>query len=507
MNIALVYPVPGGPSLRTHPTAALQRAWDGRGHYPVSASPGTSMSRAPSLRSTLVALTALLTVLAVLVAGALVVLTSALGQATVSIGAAVESVRLAEEAQIGLLIHDRSRDAVVRRDREGAVRRRIAEAGQYVTTEDEARVLEEVRVRVDAYLVGSRDPAVSGAEMEVLQAAAYGALDALVALNLSQAREAQARARSWDALANGLGLAVGLPVLLVGGGLVWWLRAVALAPVLSLARTMERFGQGDRSARARETGPAELRHMSQRFNEMAAALAAQRQAQLAFLGGVAHDLRNPLSALRMSLATVRPDRPLPAEPRLRRTLEMVGRQIVRLERMVDDFLDMAMIEAGELHLTLEPHDARELVQDVVDLLEGSAPGHRLDVRFPSGPIPLRCDGMRIEQVLLNLVGNAIKYSPAGTVVAITAEKDGAGAVLRVSDQGIGISVEDQRRLFAPFRRVGPAGQFVPGAGLGLFVVRRIVEAHGGRVEVESRLGQGSCFSVHLPAASAPLMAM
>jgi signal transduction histidine kinase len=260
---------------------------------------------------------------------------------------------------------------------------------------------------------------------------------------------------------------------------------------------MERFAKGDQDARVQESGAAELRDMIRRFNEMAAALSARRQAQMTFLGGVAHDLRNPLSVLRLAIASLDPERPLPMEPRLRQIIARMDRQMTRLERMVGDVLDTAKIEAGELELKVETTDVRAVVMEVVRLFEGTSE-HRVEVSLPEQEVAILCDHLRVEQVVTNLIGNAIKYSPAATKIQVTVESRADEAVLCVADHGIGISEEDQQSLFEPFRRVGLSKGTVPGIGLGLFVVRRIVEAHGGRVEVESVVGMGSTFRVRLP---------
>jgi signal transduction histidine kinase len=264
---------------------------------------------------------------------------------------------------------------------------------------------------------------------------------------------------------------------------------------------MRRFGGGDLDARAEVRGPRELREMSARFNEMAQALADQRKSQLAFLGGVAHDMRNPLHVLKLALATVPPGRPLPSEPRLRTLFERLSRHIGRLERMSNDFVDMAKIESGKLELRLEDQDARALVQEVVELFEGTAPEHELRVILPGEAVPVRCDPLRLEQVLTNLVSNAIKYSPGGGRIELGVERVDGEAVIRVTDHGVGIAASDQSRLFEPFRRAGLSQGTVPGAGLGLAVVRRIVDAHGGHIDVDSQPGRGSTFSVHLPVPS------
>jgi signal transduction histidine kinase len=118
-------------------------------------------------------------------------------------------------------------------------------------------------------------------------------------------------------------------------------------------------------------------------------------------------------------------------------------------------------------------------------------------------VVVRCDGTRLEQVLHNLVSNALKYSPTGSSVELRVAQEGEEAVLSVVDQGIGISSEELRHLFAPFRRTSRAREVAPGVGLGLSVARRIIEAHGGRIEVDSRPGAGSTFRVRLPLAAAP----
>jgi signal transduction histidine kinase len=259
---------------------------------------------------------------------------------------------------------------------------------------------------------------------------------------------------------------------------------------------MERFARGDRDARMIEAGPQELRSMVQRFNALADSLAAQRQAQMAFLAGVAHDLRNPLSALKLSVQTIDPEQPLPPEPRIRRTISTLERQLTRLERMLGDFLDMTKIEAGELELHPEPHDARALVQNVVELFDAVSPHRRIETKLPPEPVLIRCDGLRIEQVVSNLVSNALKYSAEDTPILVALRTRQNQAIIEVSDHGPGITDRELPRLFEPFRR-GLAAVGPPGVGLGLFVVRRIVEAHDGRIDVESSPGRGSTFRVYL----------
>jgi signal transduction histidine kinase len=238
-----------------------------------------------------------------------------------------------------------------------------------------------------------------------------------------------------------------------------------------------------------------LREAIEAFNEMTTALRMQRAAQLAYLGGVAHDLRNPLSAVSMALELVRTE---PSEEQRANAVELVDRQVARLARMVGDLLDATRIEAGQLELHTTPVELRALCREVVDLYRATARGQEIAVRAPEEPVVVDADPLRVEQVIGNLVSNAIKYSPRGGPIDVVVRGDAAHAVLEVSDRGIGMSREQIADLFVPFRR--SAKDVAPGVGLGLSVVLRIVRAHGGSIEVESELGAGSTFRVTLPLA-------
>jgi signal transduction histidine kinase len=203
----------------------------------------------------------------------------------------------------------------------------------------------------------------------------------------------------------------------------------------------------------------------------------------------------------MASALISPDKPLPPEDRIRQLVARVQRQTDRLERMVSDFLDAARIEAGTLELQMEECDARTIAHATVDLFEPTAPNHRLVLHAPDEKVRLTCDPARIEQVLNNLVSNAIKYSPRGGEVRVLVENREDVVAIAVSDEGVGISSEDRNHLFEPFRRGDASTGSIPGVGLGLFVAQKIVEAHGGRMIVTSELGRGSTFTLILPVKS------
>ena len=453
-----------------------------------------------SLNTLLSWVVAALAVLVLCTCASIFLATSQLRHVSATIDEAVQSVHSAEEAALELLIFDRGALPRERQAAERLLRERLSDARRYVSSPVEAGVLAEATSAVDDYLAISfqspRDPARAAPFRR-----SYDAIRRLVEINLAQARDSQLYAGRIDRIAEALGLALGLLVLLTLGALVFWLRTRAFAGVFTLGRAMDRFEADDRDARAPETGPLELREMARRFNRMADTISRRRQQQIAFLAGVAHDLRNPLAALRTSLAVLRPDRPLPPEPTIRRIAELMDRQFEHLERMTGDFIDTARIEAGELELRPEPRDLGAIVRHAVSLFQSAPLDERFRLSIPDEPIVVACDAARLHQVVTNLLSNAMKYSSeASTIdVALVAQSD--HVALSVSDRGIGIASDELRTIFDPFRRSEASRKTAAGVGLGLYVARRIVRAHGGRIEVETVPGSGSTFRVVLPRAA------
>lgn len=446
----------------------------------------------------LTAVTIAVTTVALGISGSLMLFSDYLHRASMSLANSVESLGLVDEAEVDLLLHDRAASPIARHEIEDSLRRRLAAARRYIVSPEEARTLRVAGQAVDKYFDHTRDPSATSAGTSLLLNGAYDSLERLVDMNVASARRARDSATRWEAVANRIGITIGITLLLLSSWLLWWLRSRAFRPVLALASSIERFARGDREARAAEVGPGELREMARRFNQMADALATQRQDQLAFLGGVAHDLKNPLSALRLSVALIAPGQPLPAEPKIRRTMDLVERQIAQMERMVGDLLDMARIESGQLELQFQVRDAGALVREVVELFEATSPQHELAVQIPAGEILLKCDPVRMAQVLSNLISNAIKYSPGGTRIEVALARHAETLSLSVTDHGIGISDQDQRHMFEPFRRFTSTKGQIPGVGLGLFMVRQIVRAHGGHIDVQSQVSQGTSVRVHVP---------
>ncbi|HEX5749507.1 MAG TPA: HAMP domain-containing sensor histidine kinase [Archangium sp.] len=468
-----------------------------------------------SLNRIMTAAIAMLAALALAGAASLIILTTYLHRTTESMGSAVEGVRLAEALQVDLLSLYRLSDSLLRIPAdsprsfaaiESGLRLHLDEARRNAWSSEEQALISEAERTISNYLlaresVANLPPVEASRQLVPRLEEALAVLDRLVVFNVNEARGIQLQADRWDQLANLGGICVAALLVLGGGSLLWWMRRFVFRPLLDMSRAMRRFGTGRKRTRAPESGPVELRDMARTFNEMANSLARQQEEQLTFLAGVAHDLRNPLSALKMSAALVTSGRPIPEE-RMQKTMALVRRQVARLDRMVGDLLDATRIEAGRFELSLEERDVRELATSVVELYLAGGSSHDLRLHLPEEPVLLSCDATRVEQVLHNLVSNALKYSQGGSRVDVIVGREGEEAVLSVVDRGIGISSEELRTLFAPFRRTGRAREKAPGVGLGLSVARRIVEAHGGRIAVESRPGEGSTFHVRLPRAHA-----
>lgn len=452
------------------------------------------------LRTVLQSITIAVMLLALAFTASLFVMTQYMNQVSAALAAAVENVRAIEETQIALLRHARSPE-VAQKAFEDELLRNLSEVRRGASRE----VLDSVnhaQAAAHAYLEAERAP-VPPDNLPALFASSFDMLDAVSDSTIVEARRARETAARWDRALNIAGVTMAAGVLVLTGWLLLWMRNQAFQPVFALARTMEEFARGNHEARAEERGPTELREMVEQFNGMAAALAAQRQARIAFLAGVAHDLRNPLAALALAVARVQPGQPLPPEPKLRRIIELIQRQLQKLEHMVNDFMDVAQIDAGQLRLRLGEHDLVALVQEVVNLFVATGTQHRIELNLPAGDLRARCDALRVEQIVSNLLSNAIKYSPSAQQVEVTLTREGEHALLAVRDYGIGLSEEDQRRLFEPFQRARLAREgTIPGAGLGLYVVHRLVTAHAGQIEVRSRPGEGARFSVRLPLAAA-----
>lgn len=215
-----------------------------------------------------------------------------------------------------------------------------------------------------------------------------------------------------------------------------------------------------------------------------------------FLSIVSHELRTPLTTIKGYAQMLR--RKLVDEPDEQRFAVNIDAQVSRLSRLVDDLLDVTRFSRSQFELKRQRTDLRPLLEDLASRFKIVAPGFNFALEIEEGPYNGDWDRDRLEQVMNNLVGNAVKYSPSGGTITIRAHHQDGSLVVSVRDQGPGIPEEDQEHLFERFYRGSGPGKDVKGLGLGLYVTRRIVEAHGGSIAVRSTPGHGSEFSFTLP---------
>jgi PAS domain S-box-containing protein len=220
-----------------------------------------------------------------------------------------------------------------------------------------------------------------------------------------------------------------------------------------------------------------------------------------FLSIVSHELRTPLTAMDLQVQMLRRQARradiLPAE-QVREAAERIARQEKRFLKLIDDLLDVTRLDRGRMELSPEPVDLSALVHETVDRLQVEAREAEAVIEVQAQtPVQSVLDRLRIEQVMTNLISNAIKYG--GSPITVSVEASGDVARIRVADRGEGIAPEDQPRIFDRYVRIENASG-AGGVGLGLYIARQMVNAHGGTIGVESTPGQGSTFTVELPLA-------
>ncbi len=251
----------------------------------------------------------------------------------------------------------------------------------------------------------------------------------------------------------------------------------------------------------------ELRRAQAEAAARAADLAKERELSALksdFVNSVSHELRSPLTAI-VGYGELLEDQvagPLNADQA--GFVQRLGLAALQLQRLVDDLLDAARIDAGTFKLRLEPCDPGLQVREVLAQLapQLDAAGLTLEADVVPAPRPVLCDSQRIGQVLTNLIGNAIKFTPKGGTITVRLRWDAAGARFEVRDTGVGIAPEDVPKLFQRFGQLA-AGKKRGGTGLGLAISKTIVVAHGGEIGVESAPGTGSTFWFSLPHAPSP----
>ncbi len=243
----------------------------------------------------------------------------------------------------------------------------------------------------------------------------------------------------------------------------------------------------------------EMATMQRTLVQQQVELRAMNEEKNHFIGMAAHDLRNPLSSILM-FSEVLLRQETGCDSKHIGMIEQIKSVSQKMTKIVNDFLDVSKIESGELSLTLQDVDLNALVAEVLELQRPAAARKEMRLEFTHAePLDVRGDSGKIEQVVTNLITNAVKFSPPGSTVDVSAIRRDGMARLSVADQGPGIAADEIPRLFQPFQRGSAVvtGQ-EQSVGLGLVICKKIVEGHGGRIWIESEIGNGAAFYVELP---------
>lgn len=292
--------------------------------------------------------------------------------------------------------------------------------------------------------------------------------------------------------------------LVAGGGgllLVTMMSTSALAPVRTLTGAARRLGKGDLSQRVSVQREDEVGELARTFNTMAEGMERAETQRRNLVADVAHELRSPLSNIQGTIEAMRDG----LMDRGDTSLDMLHEQTLHLSHLVDDLGLLAMAEAGDLRLDIKPDSLEDAARRSVEAFRARAESKGVGLAVESAEdLPLALmDRQRTQQIIGNLLDNAIRHTPGGGQVSVCLSKTEAGDVsVAVRDTGEGIEEDDMPLIFERLHRVDPSRtRATGGAGLGLTIARRLVEAQGGSIHVDSEMGKGSTFTIELPVAT------
>jgi len=272
-----------------------------------------------------------------------------------------------------------------------------------------------------------------------------------------------------------------------------------LRPVVALTDAARKMEKGDLTQRVQVTTHDEIGQLAHAFNSMADGLQRLETLRSNMVSDVAHELRTPLSNIRGYLEAIRDGVAEPSPP----VIDTIFEEAIALNRLIDDLQELSLAEAGQMRLDTRPMSLAEVAGPAVQLVQpqAEAAGLVVSLGIPADLPAVQADPGRVAQILRNLLANALAYTPRGGHIEVLARAAGSEVEVSVRDNGVGIAPEHLSLVFERFYRVDRSRtRSTGGAGLGLSIVKHWVEAHGGRIWVESTLGQGSTFRFTLPIA-------
>ncbi|OXM14159.1 sensor histidine kinase [Paenibacillus herberti] len=305
---------------------------------------------------------------------------------------------------------------------------------------------------------------------------------------------------SWLAIASALAVSVVFS---------WMFSRYMTARIRRMSKGADNFAKGQFDSQIIDRSPDELGQLARSLNRMAADLGALEQMRRDFLANVSHDLRSPLTSIHGYIEAIL-DGTVPRE-KAERYLRITQDQTMRLMKLVDDLLDMSKIEAGQFDVHPSEFDLAEMIRMLLSRMESTFEHHAVryeiiglpvekqhepdGVLLPSAEVKILVvgDPHRLEQVMINLLQNAMAFSPNGSTIYVTLERRTDAACVTVRDEGIGMSEEQTRRIWERFYKSDESRGGHGGTGIGLSIVKHILDAHGSRIEVKSDPGRGSSF--------------
>lgn len=279
--------------------------------------------------------------------------------------------------------------------------------------------------------------------------------------------------------------------------------ATGAHPPTWMALSLRRTASGRLMGALRNAGVDQAREAE--LEQARSEAEAQNAGKSRFLANMSHELRTPLNAIMGFSDIMRQGLFGPLPDRYREYAELVHESGGHLLDLINDVLDMSKIEAERYELAREAFDAREAASGVLRLMRGQAERAGVHLRgvLPAEALDVVADRRALKQIALNLVSNALKFTPRGGAVTMSLQADGDVLELVVADTGVGIGAEDLQRLGRPYEQAGAAAQKAAGTGLGLSLVRSFARLHGGEMTIESRLGEGTTVSVRMPVVDQP----
>jgi len=296
---------------------------------------------------------------------------------------------------------------------------------------------------------------------------------------------------------------IGAAVLAFGLAVGWWIASRALRPIAQISAAASRIAGGNLKQRIRTSETeSELGRLASLLDDTFQRLDAAFDEQARFTSDAAHELRTPVSIiLAQSQLALAKDR---SASDYRETIEISQRAAKRMHALIESLLQLSVIDASGIEHDLHPSDLREIASEQIALIGPLAADKKMTLVPDLAPAPCLANAEHLAQIVVNLLTNAVKFSPPGSIIKILTGVENDNAILTVSDTGPGIPEHHLPHLFERFYRVeGSRNRATGGAGLGLAICKRIAEAHGGSLTVESRSGEGSSFTLSIPRSDNP----